>query len=96
MAGYVRFSLMESAALKNWTPEDTKPVFGPPAWTRPGVTYKDVLIVEYEGVYLLYYITSDKNGYCCVALNSTSGWVKFQDHGCVFSVSTRVAGYHGN
>lgn len=93
--GYVGFSLMWSTDLKKWTPGDSNPIFGPPSWAKPGATCKDVHIVEHEGVFLLYYITANKNGYCCVALNSTSDWVEFQDHGCVFESAPMLRGTMG-
>jgi len=82
--GYVGFSLMWSDDLKQWTPEEGNPIFGPPDWALPGATCKDVHLQLHDGVWLLYYITMDREGYCCVALMSTTDWRSFEDHGCVF------------
>jgi hypothetical protein len=93
--GYVGFSLMWSDDLWNWTPGDNNPVFGPPDWTVKGSTCKDVHVMEHEGVFLLYYITSDENGYCIVALKSTTDWKTFEDHGPVFQAAPMLRGTMG-
>ena len=93
--GYVGFSLMWSDDLKQWTPEEGNPIFGPPDWALPGATCKDVHLQLHDGVWLLYYITMDREGYCCVALMSTTDWRSFEDHGCVFRSAPMLRGTMG-
>ena len=93
--GFIGFSLLWSDDLRHWTPGDGNPVFGPPAWTVPGSTCKDVHVIEHEGVFFLYYITSDADGYCCIALNTTEDWTTFEDQGVVFKSAPMLRGTMG-
>ncbi len=93
--GFVGFSLMWSEDLETWTPGDNNPLFGPPEWSFEGATCKDVHVLEHEGVYLLYYITMDREGYCVIALRSTTDWTSFEDHGAVFKAASMLRGTMG-
>lgn len=93
--GFVGFSLMWSDDLKEWSVGDRNPIFGPPEWALTGATCKDIHLVQHDGVWLLYYITMDREGYCCVALKSTTDWRSFEDHGCVFRSAPMLRGTMG-
>ena len=93
--GVVGFSLMWSDDLETWTPGDDNPIFGPPDWAPQGTTCKDVHVIEHEGRFLLYYITGDHDGYCCIALKSTQDWAQFDDHGVVFRSAPMMRGTLG-
>ena len=93
--GFVGFSLMWSDDLEHWHPGDTNPIFGPPDWSKRGSTCKDVHVTEHEGRFLLYYVTADPNGYCCVALRTTIDWESFEDEGCVFRTAPMLRGTMG-
>ena len=46
-------------------------------------------------MFLLYYITSDPEGYCCIALRSTLDWRTFDEHGVVFRSAPMMRGTLG-
>ena len=48
-----------------------------------------------DGVYLIYYIVMDRDGYCCVALKTTEDWKSFSDEGCVFRTAPSLRGTMG-
>ncbi len=93
--GFVGFSLMWSEDLETWTPGDGNPIFGPPDWAPKGSTCKDVHVIAHNGLFLLYYITTDHDGYCCIALKSTSDWKRFDDHGVAFRSAPMMRGTLG-
>ena len=93
--GFVGFSLMWSDDLEHWQPAGGNPILSPPAWSAPGATCKDVHVLEHEGRFLLYYITSDRVGYCCIALCTTRDWQTFEDQGAVFQAAPMLRGTMG-
>ena len=93
--GFVGFSLMWSDDLMTWQAGSGNPIFGRPDWAPPGATCKDIHITEHAGTFLLYYVTSDEQGYCCIALISTTDWESFTDHGCVFQAAPMMRGTLG-
>jgi hypothetical protein len=48
-----------------------------------------------NGVYLLYYVVMDKEGYCSIALLTTTDWRKFEDEGSVFKSAPMLRGTMG-
>lgn len=94
--GFIGFSLAWSDDLMNWTPQSIgNPVFGPPSWAKPGATCKDVHILYHDTTYYLYYITMDTQGYCCIALMTTTDWTSFRDEGCVLRAAPMLRGTMG-
>ena len=95
VAGFVGFSLMWSDDLETWQPGAANPIFRAPAWAASGATCKDVHVYQYDGQFLLYYITSDRDGYCCIALCTTQDWQSFTDRGPVFRAAPMLRGTMG-
>ncbi len=88
-------SLAWSNDLKKWELDPGNPYFKPPEWAKVGSTCKDPHIMYHMGAYLIYYIVMDKNGYCSVALSTTTDWKNFTDHGSVFRSAVMLRGTMG-
>ncbi|NLX06374.1 MAG: hypothetical protein GXY33_14645 [Phycisphaerae bacterium] len=92
---YIGMSLAWSHDLSHWELGPDNPALSPPAWACPGSTCKDPHVMLIDGVYLIYYIVMDQDGYCCVALASTTDWKRFDDEGCVFRSAPMLRGTMG-
>jgi len=92
---FTGFSLAWSKDLNNWQPGKDNPYFSAPDWTKEGSTCKDAHVLSVDGTYFIYYIVMDKEGYCCIAMLSTTDWKKFDDHGCVFKSAPMLRGTMG-
>lgn len=88
-------SLAWSKDLYNWKLDSGNPYLSAPSWASAGSTCKDPHVMLVDGVYLVYYITMDQEGYCCVALLSTTDWRCFSDEGCVFRSAPMLRGTMG-
>ena len=88
-------SLAWSNDLETWELGDANPVLRPPAWAKKGSTCKDPHVTFVDGVYLIYYIVMDREGYCCVALATTTDWRTFADEGCVLRSPPMLRGTMG-
>jgi len=88
-------SLAWSDDLDHWDPDPGNPYLKPPAWAKEGSTCKDPHIMWYQGVYLIYYIVMDRDGYCSVALATTEDWKRFTDCGAVFKAAVMMRGTMG-
>jgi hypothetical protein len=94
-AFYIGMSLAWSDDLHNWELDPGNPCLSAPAWARKGSTCKDPHVMLVDGVYLIYYIVMDPNGYCCVALATTTDWRTFEDEGMVFHSAPMLRGTMG-
>ena len=92
---FIGMSLAWSDDLDHWELQAGNPVLGPPAWAKKGATCKDPHVMKIDGVYLIYYITLDAEGYCAVALTTTTDWKAFSDEGCVMRVPVALRGTMG-
>lgn len=92
---YIGMSLAWSGDLYNWELGETNPVLGPPGWACKGSTCKDPHVTCVDGMYLVYYIVMDREGYCAVALATTVDWETFTDEGCVFRTAPALRGTMG-
>lgn len=81
---YIGMSLAWSDDLSNWELDPDNPRLSAPSWALSSGTCKDPHIMAFDGLYLVYYIVLDKEGYCSVALATTTDWRQFTDQGCVF------------
>jgi hypothetical protein len=92
---YIGMSLAWSDDLETWVLGTGNPVLGPPDWACKGSTCKDPHVMLVDGVYLIYYVVMDCDGYCCVALATTTDWKNFSDEGCVFRAAPALRGTMG-
>lgn len=92
---YIGMSLAWSPDLYQWKLGKTNPVLAAPEWATARSTCKDPHVMFHDGVYLIYYIAMDKEGYCAVALYTTTDWEVFVDEGPVFKVPPMMRGTLG-
>ena len=88
-------NLAWSSDLDHWQLSDRNPIHSPPAWTIPGSPFKDPHVMEFEGVYLIYYVSMDQRGYPSIGLTTTKDWETFSDEGAVFSLPSQLRGTMG-
>lgn len=92
---FIGMSLAWSDDLDRWELGPSNPVLAPPAWACKGSTCKDPHVMLFDGVYLIYYVVMDREGYCCIALATTDDWHNFCDEGCVFRAAPALRGTMG-
>lgn len=92
---FIGMSLAWSNDLEHWELGKTNPVIAPPPWACKGSTCKDPHVMCLDGVYLIYYVVMDTEGYCSVALTTTTDWNEFSDAGCVFRSAPMLRGTLG-
>ena len=91
---FIGMSLAWSDDMRTWRPDDRNPCLpGKIGWIRE--TCKDPHVLYHDGAYLIYYATSDADGYRCVGLATTRDWRNFSDEGCVFRVAPALRGTLG-
>lgn len=92
---FIGMSLAWSEDLYRWELDPGNPCLRAPEWARRGSTCKDPHVMLVDGIYLIYYIVMDREGYCCVALASTTDWRTFSDEECVFRSAPMLRGTMG-
>ena len=92
---FIGMSLAWSDDLYEWDLGVTNPVLAPPDWTCAGSTCKDPHVMLVDGVYLIYYIVMDQEGYCVIALSTTTDWKTFVDMGPVLRLPPNMRGTLG-
>lgn len=92
---FIGMSLASTNDFENWELDEGNPYLTRPEWAREHSECKDPHVMLVDGVYLIYYITMDKAGYCCVALASTTDWKTFHDEGIAFRSAPMLRGTIG-
>ena len=92
---FIGMSLAWSNDLQQWELDSGNPYIVPPEWAGNASTCKDPHILQMDGAYLIYYIVMDKQGYCSVALATTTDWRTFSDEGCIFRSAPMLRGTMG-
>lgn len=81
--------------LYDWVPDRRNPVFLPPAWANPMYQCKDVHIVPWQGVYLVYYIVMGRDNLQTICLKVTENFEQFHEVGPVIKVPNMARGTRG-
>lgn len=84
-----------STDLYDWVPDRRNPAFGPPSWANPVDQCKDLHIVPWKGVYLVYYITLGRDNLQTIALKVTEDFEQFTEIGPVFKGTYMLRGTRG-
>jgi len=92
---FLGMSLSWSDDLEHWEQGDRNPVLTAPSWGDPAGMCKDPHVLEVDGVYLIYTQVMDRDGYCAVALTTTTDWMSFGDEGCVLRSAPMLRGTLG-
>ncbi len=92
---YIGMSLAWSDDMYTWQLGTSNPVLGAPAWAKKGSTAKDPHVLLVDGVYLIYYIVTDIEGYPTVMLATTRDWRTFDDEGAVLKAPPLLRGTMG-
>ena len=92
---YIGMCVAWSRDLGDWELGKTNPVISPPQWATPQSTCKDPHVMFHDGLYLIYYIVMDQNGYCVIALTTTTDWETFVDEGAVMRLPPSMRGTTG-
>ena len=92
---FIGMGVAWSDDLSVWVQDEANPILQAPAWAVRGSTFKDSHVMNYDGVYLIYYVVMDQRGLCSIALRTTRDWKNFEDHGAVFQCPPRLRGTMG-
>ena len=92
---YIGMSLAWSRDLSAWELWQGNPAISPPPWATAHSTCKDPHVMLCDGVYLIYYIVTDEDGYCVIALTTTTDWETFVDEGAVMRLPPSLRGTMG-
>lgn len=83
-----------SADLANWVPDKDNPAFGIPQWANKAYC-KDVHILPWKGIFLIYYIVMGLDNLQAIGLKITADFEHYQDIGPVFKVPQMARGTRG-
>jgi len=92
---FTGMSLAWSDDLADWELDRGNPCLGPPHWASAENTCKDPHVMMMDGIYLIYYIVMGQDGYCTLALATTTDWKSFHDEGPVFRAAPMLRGTMG-
>ena len=81
--------------LVTWEQDANNPAVTIPNWAMSEMSCKDTYVAEVDGHWLIYYVVMDANGYCAIALRSTTDWKSFADEGPVMLACSSLRGTMG-